>query len=34
MRTDDTYWVLLTPFSIGMIASDYWGSYAREVLLD
>ncbi|QPW28609.1 hypothetical protein F8538_17910 (plasmid) [Edwardsiella ictaluri] len=36
MRTDDTYRVLLallTPFSIGMIASDSWGSYASGVLL-
>ncbi|EPL7543803.1 IS1 family transposase [Klebsiella pneumoniae] len=33
-RTDDTYrelLALLTPFNIGMITSDDWGSYAREV---
>ncbi len=34
-RTDETcreLLALLTPFNIGMITSDYWGSYAREVV--
>ncbi len=33
-RTDETcreLLALLTPFNIGMITSDDWGSYAREV---
>ncbi|EIE5435727.1 IS1 family transposase, partial [Salmonella enterica] len=33
-RTDDTcreLLALLTPFNIGMIISDDWGSYSREV---
>ncbi|OFC61826.1 transposase [Candidatus Erwinia dacicola] len=33
-RTDETcreLLTLLTPFSIGMLTSDNWGSYAREV---
>ncbi|OZI15229.1 hypothetical protein CE195_03035 [Sodalis-like symbiont of Philaenus spumarius] len=33
-RTDETcreLLALLTPFNIGMITSDNWGSYAREV---
>ena len=36
-RTDDTcreLLALLTPFNIGMITSDEWGSYAREVPKD
>ncbi|HCM1916750.1 TPA: IS1 family transposase [Salmonella enterica subsp. salamae serovar 28:r:e,n,z15] len=36
-RTDDTcreLLALLTPFNIGMITSDDWGSYAREVPKD
>lgn len=36
-RTDETCRELLTllaPFSIGMITSDNWGSYAREVPKD
>ena len=30
-RTDETCRELLTPFTIGMITSDDWGSYVREV---
>lgn len=36
-RTDETcreLLALLTPFNIGMIASDDWGSYGREVPKD
>lgn len=36
-RTDETcreLLALLTPFNIGMITSDNWGSYAREVPQD
>lgn len=36
-RTDETcreLLALLTPFSIGMITSDNWGNYAREVPKD
>lgn len=30
-RTDETCRELLTPFTIGMITSDDWGSYVRDV---